>query len=193
MFGVARLRGSSVWLRLGGSFYGALQMVQMTTSLSPVAMQSLTCTGAELSVAECEWSAPDAACSSHGSDSVVFCTGGAMEPQVARFVACGDVFSRRCVLHTLRWDRCACCPEAARQASMALEGLKCSCLGSGPLCAARVSQMAQPRLRANRWFSLALSRRGAVAYKRVCAALKRRTFRMSDAWAPKTRCSRAPT
>ena len=130
---------------------------------SPVAMQSLTCTGAELSVTECEWSAPDAACSSHGGDSVVFCTGGAMEPQVASFMARGDLLSRPCALHTLRWDRCACCPKAARQALTASGGLKYSCRGLGPLYAARASQMAQLRLRANRWASLALSRRGAVA------------------------------
>ena len=49
---------------------------------SPVAMQSLTCTGAELAVSECEWSAADASCSSHASDSIVFCAGGAAEPQV---------------------------------------------------------------------------------------------------------------
>ena len=49
---------------------------------SPVAMQSLTCTGAELAVSECEWSAADAGCSSHAGDSVVFCAGGAPEPQV---------------------------------------------------------------------------------------------------------------
>ena len=54
---------------------------------SPVAMQSLKCTGAELALSECEWSVPDTSCSSHGSDAVVFCTGGAMEPQVAIIIA----------------------------------------------------------------------------------------------------------
>ena len=52
---------------------------------SPVAMQSLTCTGAELAVSECEWSAPEAGCASHATDSVVFCAGGAMEPQVGTY------------------------------------------------------------------------------------------------------------
>ena len=56
---------------------------------SPVAMQSLTCTGAELAVGECEWSAPDATCSSHGSDSIVFCAGGAVGPQVENGLWCG--------------------------------------------------------------------------------------------------------
>jgi hypothetical protein len=49
---------------------------------SPVAMQGLTCTGGELAVSECEWSATDASCSNHASDSVVFCAGGAPGPQV---------------------------------------------------------------------------------------------------------------
>ena len=46
-------------------------------------MQSLTCTGAELAVSECEWSAADASCSSHASDSVVFCAGAAPEPPLS--------------------------------------------------------------------------------------------------------------
>lgn len=125
---------------------------------SPVAMQSLTCAGGELAITECEWSAPDAACSSHGSDSVVFCVGGAMEAQVLSSLADGDLLSRPHVLRMLRWGRRACCPMAARQASTVLGDLKCSCRGSGPLYAVRVSQMARLRLRANRWVSLALSR-----------------------------------
>ena len=57
---------------------------------SPVAMQNVICTGAELALSECEWSVPDTSCSSHGSDAVVFCTGGAVEPQVA--IVIEDVF-----------------------------------------------------------------------------------------------------
>ena len=40
---------------------------------SPVPTQALTCSGSELSVGECSWSAPDPACSGHKLDSVVFC------------------------------------------------------------------------------------------------------------------------
>ena len=40
---------------------------------SPVSMQGLTCKGDELSVGECSWSTPDADCSRHALDSVVFC------------------------------------------------------------------------------------------------------------------------
>ena len=40
---------------------------------SPVSMMDLACTGSELSVGECSWSVPDAACSGHALDSVVFC------------------------------------------------------------------------------------------------------------------------
>ena len=40
---------------------------------SPVSMRDLACTGSELSVGECSWSVPDAACSGHALDSVVFC------------------------------------------------------------------------------------------------------------------------
>ena len=36
-------------------------------------MKSLECTGGELSVGECSWSAPDEACAGHLLDSVVFC------------------------------------------------------------------------------------------------------------------------
>ena len=43
---------------------------------SPVAMQGLSCTGEELSVKECSWSAPSSACSSHAQDAVVFCSAG---------------------------------------------------------------------------------------------------------------------
>lgn len=38
-----------------------------------VAMQGLSCTGGELSVMDCAWSQPDAACASHAADSVVYC------------------------------------------------------------------------------------------------------------------------
>ena len=75
---------------------------------SPVAMQSLTCTGAELAVTECEWSVPDTSCSSHGSDTVVFCTGGAMEPQVRISIASGGFLACSRALRVSRGARCAC-------------------------------------------------------------------------------------
>ena len=40
---------------------------------SPVAMASLACAGGELDIQDCSFSAPDASCLEHGSDSVVFC------------------------------------------------------------------------------------------------------------------------
>jgi len=40
---------------------------------SPVSMQDLACTGSELAVDECTWSAADATCSEHAFDSVVYC------------------------------------------------------------------------------------------------------------------------
>ena len=36
-------------------------------------MQQLVCTGSELSIGECSWSAPDQACFEHRLDAVVFC------------------------------------------------------------------------------------------------------------------------
>ena len=41
---------------------------------SAVAMKALKCTGVEATVQECAWSDPDAACMTHLSDSVIFCT-----------------------------------------------------------------------------------------------------------------------
>ena len=41
---------------------------------SAVAMKALKCTGAEGTVQECAWSDPDAACMTHLSDAVVYCT-----------------------------------------------------------------------------------------------------------------------
>ena len=75
---------------------------------SPVVMQSLTCTGAELAVTECEWSLPDTSCSSHISDAVVFCTGGTMEPQVRIICAIGGFLACSCALFASRGARCAC-------------------------------------------------------------------------------------
>ena len=40
---------------------------------SPVAMKGLVCTGGELSVMDCKWSLPDAACANHVADSLVYC------------------------------------------------------------------------------------------------------------------------
>jgi len=53
------------------SSYGAANLCG--ESGSPVAMQDLRCTGGELSVLECEWSAPSATCLVHDLDSVVYC------------------------------------------------------------------------------------------------------------------------
>ena len=39
-----------------------------------MAMKALKCTGVEATVQECAWSDPDAACMTHLSDSVIFCT-----------------------------------------------------------------------------------------------------------------------
>ena len=49
----------------GASFCGA--------SGSPVAAKALQCAGTEMSLKECKHDAPDDACLSHASDSVVFC------------------------------------------------------------------------------------------------------------------------
>ena len=131
---------------------------------SPVAMQSLKCTGAELALSECEWSVPDTSCSSHGSDAVVFCTGGAMEPQVAIIIAMLFIFCCACrPLFSPRKARCGCWTTVAHPASTASEDLKCFCRGSGPLYAARGSAMALRRLRASRWASLALNRCSEIA------------------------------
>ena len=40
---------------------------------SPVAMASLSCSGGELDIRDCVYSTPDASCSGHSGDSVVFC------------------------------------------------------------------------------------------------------------------------
>ena len=37
------------------------------------AMADLTCSGGEWSLDECSWSSPDAACSAHSEDTVVYC------------------------------------------------------------------------------------------------------------------------
>ena len=37
-------------------------------------MKALKCTGVEATVQECAWSDPDAACMTHLSDSVIYCT-----------------------------------------------------------------------------------------------------------------------
>ena len=70
---------------------------------SAVAMKALKCTGVEATVQECAWSDPDAACMTHLSDSVIFCTSkkpgeavaegslrliGASGPQFSSFVLC---------------------------------------------------------------------------------------------------------
>ena len=39
----------------------------------PVAMKDLTCSGGELQVEDCQWAPPDASCSDHALDSVVYC------------------------------------------------------------------------------------------------------------------------
>ena len=49
----------------GASFCGA--------SGSPVAAKAMQCAGTEMSLKECKHDAPDDACLSHASDSVVFC------------------------------------------------------------------------------------------------------------------------
>merc|ERR1712087_659373 len=47
---------------------------------STVAMQDLSCTGDELSVKECTWSAPASACTTHTQDAIVFCSTGEPGP-----------------------------------------------------------------------------------------------------------------
>ena len=39
----------------------------------PVAMKDLKCKGGELQIQECNWAPPDASCSGHLLDSVVYC------------------------------------------------------------------------------------------------------------------------
>jgi hypothetical protein len=53
------------------------------------AMADLTCTGAEWSIEECSWAAPDEACSAHSQDTVVYCAkSDAAVPQgAARLIA----------------------------------------------------------------------------------------------------------
>ena len=70
---------------------------------SAVAMKALKCTGVEATVQECAWSDPDAACMTHLSDAVIYCTSkkpgeavaegslrliGASGPQFSSFVLC---------------------------------------------------------------------------------------------------------
>lgn len=40
---------------------------------SPVAMEGLACKGGELSIAECQWSAPGPSCLGHEQDAVIYC------------------------------------------------------------------------------------------------------------------------
>jgi len=53
-------------------FYGGADLCGAPGS--PVAMADLRCSGAEWSVEECLWSAPDDACMGHAYDTVVYCT-----------------------------------------------------------------------------------------------------------------------
>ena len=39
----------------------------------PVAMKDLTCEGGELQIQDCQWASPDAGCSDHSLDSVLYC------------------------------------------------------------------------------------------------------------------------
>ena len=47
---------------------------------TPVAMQQLVCTGGELDVQECSWTAPDASCS-HDQDAIVYCAHASADSQ----------------------------------------------------------------------------------------------------------------
>ena len=53
------------------SSYGAANLCG--ASGTKVAMSDLTCTGDELTLTECTWSAPSDGCLSHEADSIVFC------------------------------------------------------------------------------------------------------------------------
>ena len=53
-------------------FYGGADLCGAPGS--PVAMADLSCSGAEWSIEECMWSAPDVSCSGHAFDTVVYCT-----------------------------------------------------------------------------------------------------------------------
>merc|ERR1711860_448775 len=55
----------------GCSAYGGANLCGAAGT--PVAMQSVKCTGGELTLAECSWSTPDATCAQHEHDSVVYC------------------------------------------------------------------------------------------------------------------------
>jgi len=48
---------------------------------SPVAVKNLKCTGAETDIAQCLWSSPDALCSDHRSDALVYCGVDARTPK----------------------------------------------------------------------------------------------------------------
>lgn len=51
--------------------YGAANLCG--ASGTKIAMQDLACTGDELTLAECAWSAPSGACLAHEADSIVYC------------------------------------------------------------------------------------------------------------------------
>ena len=62
------------------SDYGGAHMCGVAGT--PVAMQSVECTGGELSITSCSFSAPSEICASHQQDSIVYCANpGAGLPQ----------------------------------------------------------------------------------------------------------------
>merc|ERR1711879_139224 len=52
-------------------FYGGANLCGAPGS--PVAMADLICSGSEWSLEECSWSTPDAACSAHSADTLIYC------------------------------------------------------------------------------------------------------------------------
>merc|ERR1712232_753237 len=113
---------------------------------STVAMQDLSCTGDELSVKECTWSAPASACAAHTQDAVVFCSASAPANEGALRLISADgapaATGRLEVLLDGRWgavctegfaagSAAVACKQMGFQGSANVELASCASVGGG--------------------------------------------------------------
>ena len=75
-----------------------------------MAMKALKCTGVEATVQECAWSDPDAACMTHLSDAVIYCTskkpGEAVAEGSLRLIGASGPHSSSFAICKLRHGKC---------------------------------------------------------------------------------------
>ena len=93
---------------------------------SAVAMKALKCSGVEATVQECAWSDPDAACMTHLSDAVIYCTskkaGEAVAEGSLRLIGASGPQSLGFAVCTLK---CGPCDEREMRGSRCTESGRC--------------------------------------------------------------------